>query len=170
MLRVVFIVALAGVPAAAQPPDLPAPPRAPSGQAAGRNREVVSGLIEALRDLDPDVRQHSAIALAAIGPEAIPALIQVLTDKIKERRAAAAYALGQMGEAARDAMPSLLTVLKDDDAAVRRSAAQAISRIVSSDIGAGRVSVKPLPALTTPRSNSPVPANSPPTPLDEKPK
>jgi hypothetical protein len=126
----------------AQPPDLPPPPPRPPAyapdhlgdpSAARQFKDLVPSLIDALKDTDAEVRQHAAMALAAVGPEAIKPLSDALKDPVKEKRAAAAYALGQMGALSRDAMPVLLTALKDEESAVRRSASQAISRILSAD-------------------------------------
>ncbi len=126
-------------PLCADPPDPPAPivpePADTTAMkpAAQRFKELVPGLIDALRDPDPDVRQHAALALATIGTDALKPLTEALKDANKERRAASAYAIGQMGYPGRDAIPELLKTLKDDDANVRRAGAQAISRIVSSE-------------------------------------
>jgi len=73
------------------------------------------------------------MALAAMGSRAVEPLIGALKDKSRERRAAAAYALGQIGPPARAAIPALVQTLKDDSPTVRRQAAYALSRIVGAD-------------------------------------
>src|SRR5437868_887761 len=82
---------IAGPP---EPPP-PLPPLAPNAlddagimrPAAQQFKELVPALIEALKDPDPDVRQHTALALATIGQDALKPLIEALTDDNKERRA-----------------------------------------------------------------------------------
>lgn len=142
LLAIGLLVALTGLTTAQPPP--PPPPPGPGGfdggytpyrPAAQQYKELVPGLIAALGDTDTEVRQHSAMALAALGKDAVPSLVDALKDKMKERRAGAAYALGQMGMFGRDAIPALLTALKDDEATVKRSAAHALSRILSQESG-----------------------------------
>jgi hypothetical protein len=101
---------------------------------ANQYKDLIPGLMDALKDTDPEVRQHTAMALAALGREAISPLIKALEDPVKEKRASAAYALGQMGHNANEAIPALLKTLKDDEATVRRSASQAISRVLSGEM------------------------------------
>lgn len=105
---------------------------------------LVHRLITGLKDTDPDVRQNLAQALAKIGPAAVEPLIAALGDDLAERRAGAAYALGQIGAPARSALPKLLDALDDKDLDVRRQASYAISRLVPS--GAAR---PPATAPTT---------------------
>jgi HEAT repeat protein len=146
-LRALACVLLMSPLLAAQPPDPPPPGTHPPGFGLGyaddmaparRFKELIPGLIEALKDSDADVRQHSAMALAALGRDAMKPLGEALKDPVKEKRAAAAYALGQMGYLGADSMPVLLTALKDEEAIVRRSASQAISRILREGPGYGR--------------------------------
>ncbi|HEV3142994.1 MAG TPA: HEAT repeat domain-containing protein [Gemmataceae bacterium] len=114
-------------------PALPSGPAAPNRPAAQEYKELLPGLIEALKDEDTDVRQFSALALAALGREAIPALAEALKAENKEQRAAAAYALGRIGPQARETIPALVKALKDPEPAVKRSAAEALSRMVGPD-------------------------------------
>src|SRR6185369_9080165 len=60
---------------------------------ARQHKELIPSLIEALKDTDPEVRQHTAMALATLGRDALPPLINALEDPVTEKRAAAAYAL-----------------------------------------------------------------------------
>jgi HEAT repeat protein len=74
----------------------------------------------------------AAIALLGIRPEAtaaIPALAELLRDKDKRVRWAAAEALGSMGPAARTAVPALTELLRDEDRPVRQAAAEALKKI-----------------------------------------
>jgi len=91
---------------------------------------LIQRLITGLKDTDPDVRQNLASALAKIGPAAVEPLTAALGDELAERRAGAAYALGQIGTPARSALPKLLDALEDKDLDVRRQASFAISRLV----------------------------------------
>jgi hypothetical protein len=151
-LAVVLGLAAAGL--AADPPLRPAG----SGDnlpLADRYGELIPTLIAALSDIDPEVRQHAATALALAGPRAIPPLVEALKDKNRDRRAAAAYALGQAGTAAREATPALLTALKDDDRVVRRQASYALSRIVAQD--RNELVGPPEPARAEPPPPAPLP-------------
>ena len=59
------------------------------------NSGVVEALREALKDEDPEVRQHALFALTQIGdPQALRALIEALKDQSWQVRAKAAYGLG----------------------------------------------------------------------------
>lgn len=63
----------------------------------------------------------------AIGPPAVPALINLLRGKSKDFRVAAARALGQIGD--KNAADSLLSVLQDERSEVREEAARALGLI-----------------------------------------
>src|SRR5262245_30426856 len=98
----------------AQPPGPPSGPGiGPGGVAPGlyptspaqQYKDLIPSLMEALKDTDPEVRQHTAMALAALGHEAVAPLMKALEDPIKEKRSGAAYALGQMGYNAQEAIP-----------------------------------------------------------------
>ncbi|MFL5339813.1 MAG: HEAT repeat domain-containing protein [Gemmataceae bacterium] len=141
------------------PPPLATPSVPEPGQtkpAAQQFKELVPALVDALKDIDPDVRQHAALALAAVGSVAVKPLTEALKDGSRERRAAAAYAIGQMGYVGRDAVPELVKLLKDEDPNVRRAAAQAISRIVSSE--GLRMSNPPRAGVPALQIQLPVPA------------
>ena len=58
--------------------------------------------------------------------DAVPALIQALQDPNVQVCANATYALGEIGESAKDAVPALIQALKDQNKIVRRNAAFAI--------------------------------------------
>lgn len=107
---------------------------------------LVRRLIDGLKDSDPDVRQNLAVALAKIGPAAVEPLTVALDDSLAVRRAGAAYALGQIGTAAKPALGKLLDALDDKDLDVRRQASYALSRLVPS--GSARPPVKPADSPT----------------------
>jgi HEAT repeat protein len=90
-------------------------------------REATGSLVEALNDADDNVRRGSLHALTRIGPAAVvPALIEALKHREANRREQAAFALGQFGAVARDALPALRTAMTDPAPLVRVSAAQAL--------------------------------------------
>lgn len=102
------------------------------------SRVPVAPLIQGLADLDPQVRQGAADALAirpVPAPEAVPALIEALQDAQAGIRRASAEALGRIG--AREAVPHLVARLADPEPLVRREAARALGK-------GGREAVDPL--------------------------
>jgi HEAT repeat protein len=109
----------------AQPPPEPAP------ALPIPVRLVVAGLIESLSDADPDVRTNAAVSLAYVGADAVEALTGTVRGPNKDARAAAAYALGEIGGQASPATEALVKALKDEDKEVRRQAAAALGRIVA---------------------------------------
>jgi hypothetical protein len=127
-------------PARAQPPGVvPAFQADPAAFAeegrrpfvAGRYKDLVPALRDALADPEGGVRQLAAATLARIGPDAVTPLVEALRAKDKETRANAAYVLGHMGEPAQEALPALAKALKDEDKDVRRRAAYAIHLVVT---------------------------------------
>lgn len=77
--------------------------------------EAISALVQALRDVDPQVRIQAALALARMGPDAspaVPALMEALSDRDEAVRRSAARALGQVGPPARAAIPALIAALR----------------------------------------------------------
>ena len=89
---------------------------------------AIPALIKALSDTNP-VHDMAASALARMGPPALSPLIAALNDENPSIRSGAAAALGQMGEAATDAVPALIKALDDTDASVHRSASEALKNI-----------------------------------------
>lgn len=71
----------------------------------------------------------AAHGLAAIGAPAIPALKTALVDKRENVRASAAYALGEMGPDAADAVDTLIRLLTEASDEVRRHAISALGMI-----------------------------------------
>jgi len=101
-----------------------------------RMAKAVPGLIEALRDENPSVRDAAAMALREMGPEAkaaIPALAQLLRDEDGYLRVTAAHTLDRMGS---EAAASLVPLLRDPDPRVRELAAHCL-RQIQSEIGLG---------------------------------
>src|SRR4051794_23754237 len=65
---------------------------------------------------------------SAQAPSELAGLINQLRDESPAVRLAAAYALGQLGPAAKDAAFELAKLLRDPDAGVRRAAASTLCR------------------------------------------
>lgn len=143
-----FLIAFNAGRLPAQPP-----PDGPGPILPIPTRIVVAGLIESLSDSDPEVRQNAAVSLSSVGADAVRALTDTLGGTNRDARAAAAYALGQIGGPAAPATEALLKALKDEDKDVRRQAAQSLGRIVAG--------AKPAPPEPKPLA-PPVPVDSPP--------
>ena len=75
------------------------------------------------------VMDDAAHALAAIGPAAIAALIDLLAADDEWARINAAFALGEMDHAACEAVPALMNALADESHFVVRTAADALGTI-----------------------------------------
>ena len=72
---------------------------------------------------------YSTATLVTLGPPAVPSLVQQLDHDEAFIRIQAAYALGQIGSAAREALPAL-TALTESDAELCLVAAQAVKSIL----------------------------------------
>jgi hypothetical protein len=95
-------------------------------------RAAVPAVVQALGDIDPDVREALTPVFHAIAGEAepaMPALIDGLKDRDPAVRAATARALGLLGPSARSAVPALSAALGDPDRRVREAASGALKRI-----------------------------------------
>ncbi len=90
-----------------------------------------------LRDYPVDFAKAYALsAISRMGPdarEAVPALINTLTDNQTRIRHATAYVLGRVGPDAMNALPALIRSLKDTDSQVRLSALDALNQIAPDD-------------------------------------
>ena len=96
-------------------------------------------------DVNPRVRSLSAVALRSMGPkavDAVPALVQALSDRAAYVRAPAADAIGSIGPAARAAVRPLVERLltTGEQVYVLRSVAAALGNI-------GPDAASALPAL-----------------------
>ena len=92
----------------------------------------MSTVVDSLKDPDPWVRAQAARRLAMIHPapmEALPTLINMLSDKETESRRAAVAALGSFGHLAKDAVLPLNASLSDPDPTVRALAEEALKQI-----------------------------------------
>lgn len=68
-------------------------------------------------------------ALAGLGVEAVPALVELLADPRPRIRRWAAAVLGEVGAPASEAVPALLEAQRDEDPTVRLAARSALDRI-----------------------------------------
>ena len=77
------------------------------------------------------VRWWAALALASIDPSAtdVAVLTEALRDGRYDTRRRVAAVLGELGSAARAALPVLKTALHDEDVEVRQRAAAALKRL-----------------------------------------
>jgi HEAT repeat protein len=93
-------------------------------------REALPALTEALRDDDRLVALMAITALERIGKEAVPILHDALRER-KERaiREAVITALGQIGPAATDTVPTLLAMFKDDNDPLQDLAGEALRHV-----------------------------------------
>src|SRR5262249_34122962 len=71
---------------------------------------------------DQRARARATFTLVSIGPDLALSLIAALRASSPFVRKAAAYALGQFGEAGKEAVPALLNALEDEDEEVHRDA------------------------------------------------
>lgn len=81
-------------------------------------------------DLDLAVKRSSELILASSDAQDVDALIRLLRSRDSSQRLRAVKALGNIGPAARYAVPNLLEALSDTDGDVRRSAISSIRLIV----------------------------------------
>jgi HEAT repeat protein len=103
-------------------------------RALGKIGPSAATAIPALIDVLKDTRENSlgddsASALAAIGPRAIPALVDLLQHSSTSARRCAIHALNLMGPAAKPAEPAMKDALHDKDPAVAREAAEALEKL-----------------------------------------
>ena len=83
-------------------------------------------LIEVLRDPDEFLCRAACIALSAIGPEAIPEVLNASKDRLPHVRMLAVSTLGQFTAKPNIVVPGLLEAVHDQDVTVRRSAIRAL--------------------------------------------
>jgi HEAT repeat protein len=85
-------------------------------------------LEKALKDADTTTIHHALDALASLGPQAVPRLVDILKQH-NELRIPVAYTLGQMGPAAAPATDALSQQVADEDFNVSTEAVLAIAKI-----------------------------------------
>jgi HEAT repeat protein len=84
-------------------------------------------LFNAVSDWNWSMDERVAVALRQVGVQALPLLLQVLRDEHWSRRRGAAWALGEIRDAA--AVPGLIEALADEENVVRVEAARALRHI-----------------------------------------
>jgi HEAT repeat protein len=99
------------------------------GDASSDAGPAVSTLVRLFRDPVPAVRLQAALAVVKIGPSAVNVLINTVPNDNLNMRVSAMYALGEIGAAARDAVPILLDNVKDPQPVIRGAAAVAVGKI-----------------------------------------
>lgn len=112
--------------------------------------EAVPALIQALKDLDVQMRRNADLVIWWLAwgydskpldmRKAIPALIQATEDKDGMVRAWAASALGEIGPGAKEAVPALIKLVHDPDEGCRNYACIALGDV-------GPAAKDALPAL-----------------------
>jgi hypothetical protein len=112
------------------------PPQPPAQTGVAVAKEVIPGLIEALKDDDETVRNNVSYSLLAIGEAAAPALIKALHAENKTMRVTAASVLGKMGKGAQcnRVLFALIKALKDKDVEVRRAASAALIQLLQAPV------------------------------------
>lgn len=88
-----------------------------------------SQLVASLSSPDIDTRKSAADSLSKGGAAAVPELATALKSDSAPVRAAAAYALNEIGPEAEAATPTLLEVLQDDDELVRALATSTLTQV-----------------------------------------
>jgi len=92
---------------------------------------AISALVRLFRDPVPAVRLQAALAVVKIGASAVNVLINTVPNENLFMRVSAIYALGEIGPAARDAVPTLLDKLNDPEPIIRSGAALAVGKIAA---------------------------------------
>ena len=97
---------------------------------AGGATAAVPALTRSLNDPSWQVRDLAAMALVAVGPDAVPPLLEALVEEDGSvRDLLVVWTLGEIGPDARSATPLLEKVLRNEHAGLRRRAAQALGKI-----------------------------------------
>jgi HEAT repeat protein len=105
-------------------------------------RSAFGQLMIAVDDEEQAVREAAVQAIAGIGAESVPTLMQFLSHSDKYVRRNAVWGLGKLGPAAIPALNVLCTALLDSDPRTASGAAQAIGAM-------GTAGAKAIPALDT---------------------
>ena len=99
------------------------------GRFGARASKAVTNLQRALKDQDGIVRRLAAASLGQIGASGLSALAAALDDKDYDVRRSAVVVMGNMGIAAREALPALRKALDDKDEEVVAAAAVSVKKV-----------------------------------------
>lgn len=122
-----YVPAVASSPTPSPSPDPVA--ETPTKETPNAEDEFAD-LVASLGSEDTSDRKEAADALVAEGEEAVPALANALVESDSvETRAAAAYALNEIGADAAEATPTLLEAIKDSDELVRALSISTLSQV-----------------------------------------
>jgi HEAT repeat protein len=97
-----------------------------------KKMSFVASLIQQLENSQLTVRIHAGILLAGMGTQARPAvhaLTELLSSDAVQDRRLAAMTLGALADDISETLPLLRNARRDNDATVRRFAAQAVEEI-----------------------------------------
>ena len=94
-------------------------------------RPAIPALERLLRDAD--TAPEAASALARIGPETLPLIVQAVTNSNNRIRSGAIFGLAYLGPRGSAAIPALIAALGDQDDYVRASAAWALGLVGAND-------------------------------------
>jgi len=101
----------------------------PADEAVARleiERRLVDAVLTHEKDWWGNVRPHMVHALVAMGPDALPAILELARHEDPRARASGVTALGKLRH--EPALPLLLAALGSDEARVRDAAARAVAR------------------------------------------
>jgi len=112
----------------AETPTVETPVETPTAEAPDAEAEFAD-LVASLGSEDTSDRRDAANALVAVGEPAVPELADALESDSVRTRAAAAYALNEIGEDAAEATPTLLEAIKDSDELVRALSISTLSQV-----------------------------------------
>ncbi|HYP62826.1 MAG TPA: HEAT repeat domain-containing protein, partial [Acidocella sp.] len=96
------------------------------GPTWGEAKDIVPGLVQALVDMDAQVRQAAANSVLSFRKEAQPFLEQPLRGKDQALKLEAVGLLRQLGLSAKSSAPLLLSILKEEDLALRLATVRAL--------------------------------------------
>ncbi len=93
------------------------------------NSVIARQLLEIYKDLPSEVQDDISQLFMSMKSTAIPELTKALSDSNENVRESAAYALGNLGEHAKEAVPELTKALSDSNEEVRARAAWALGEM-----------------------------------------
>ncbi len=96
---------------------------------SGRSKSATPALIAALMDPDRAVRHAAAWALGTVGPEAQPAILDLVVILRADQGTSRLSAFAALQSIGAPAVPVLLEFVNDPDPALRRGATEAIGRV-----------------------------------------